>query len=156
MSVEVANESGEPVDAPRLVACARHVLDAMSVDPLVELSVLLVDTEHMTRLHVEHTGEEGPTDVLAFEQDDVAAVTSPGFAAGADAAPLLLGDVVLCPQVAAGQGREAGHGTDAELDLLLTHGVLHLLRYDHADPDGEREMFGLQARLLASWEGARR
>ena len=63
----------------------------------------------------------------------------------------LLGDVVLCPEVAAEQAGEAGHSAEDELHLLCTHGILHLLGYDHADPDEEREMFELQARLLASW-----
>jgi probable rRNA maturation factor len=65
--------------------------------------------------------------------------------------PGLLGDVVLCPQVAAVQARRAGHSTADELHLLLTHGILHLLGYDHAEPDEEKEMFGLQRQLLASW-----
>jgi probable rRNA maturation factor len=62
--------------------------------------------------------------------------------------PGLLGDVVLCPQVAAAQAREAGHSTQAELELLAVHGILHLLGYDHAEPDEKAEMFGLQDRLL--------
>jgi probable rRNA maturation factor len=68
-----------------------------------------------------------------------------------EAEPGLLGDVVICPQVAARQGRRAGHGFADEVNLLLTHGILHLLGYDHAQPDEEREMFGLQAKLLGSW-----
>jgi probable rRNA maturation factor len=65
--------------------------------------------------------------------------------------PGLLGDVVLCPQVAARQAVDAGHGTEDELHLLTTHGILHLLGYDHAEPEEEREMFGLQRELLADW-----
>jgi probable rRNA maturation factor len=65
--------------------------------------------------------------------------------------PGLLGDVVLCPAVAERQGREAGHSTQAELELLCAHGILHLLGYDHAEPDEEREMFGLQRDLLTAW-----
>jgi probable rRNA maturation factor len=63
----------------------------------------------------------------------------------------LIGDVVLCPTIAESQAREAGHDTAAELRLLCTHGVLHLLGYDHHEPDDEREMFGLQSRLLSAW-----
>lgn len=146
MSVEIANESGVEVDEVELAGLARFVLDTMGVHPLAELSILMVDVEHMTRLHVEHMDLPGPTDVLAFEQDDLAAVTSPRDPE--NAAPALLGDVVLCPEVAAEQGAAAGHGTAAELRLLCTHGVLHLLGYDHAEPEEEQEMFGLTAELL--------
>jgi probable rRNA maturation factor len=63
----------------------------------------------------------------------------------------MLGDVVLCPAVAADQAAAAGHSTESELHLLCAHGILHLLGYDHGDPDEEREMFELQARLLGEW-----
>ena len=65
--------------------------------------------------------------------------------------PALLGDIVLCPEVAAKQAATAGHATIDELALLTVHGTLHLLGYDHAEPEEEQEMFGLQARLLSSW-----
>ena len=150
MTVEIANESGEQADEARLAACATHVLAVTGVDPAAELSVLLVDEAHMTRLHVEHSGEEGPTDVLAFEQDDLGAVTSPH---DAEAVPALLGDVVICPPVARAQARAAGHAPQEELELLLVHGVLHLLGWDHDEADREREMFALQAQLLRDWRG---
>ncbi len=69
--------------------------------------------------------------------------------------PGVLGDVVLCPQVAQRQAQDAGHSRDDELALLLTHGILHLIGYDHAEPEEHAEMFGLQARLLAEWVAAR-
>ena len=72
-----------------------------------------------------------------------------------DHAQRQLGDVVLCPAFAAAQARKAGHGLGDELALLTVHGVLHLLGYDHAEPDQEREMFGLQNALLAEWQSAR-
>ena len=67
----------------------------------------------------------------------------------------LLGDVVLCPEIAATQARTAGHSTADELYLLCAHGILHLLGYDHAEPDEEREMFALQGRLVADWHERR-
>ncbi|MDX6211551.1 MAG: putative rRNA maturation factor, partial [Frankiales bacterium] len=70
-----------------------------------------------------------------------------------EAGPALLGDVVLCPEVAAKQAVEAGHPAEAELHMLATHGVLHLLGYDHAEPEEAQEMFGLQGELLAAWSG---
>lgn len=153
MSIEVLNESGVPVDEQGLVGLARHVLDAMRIHPLAELSVLLVDEAAMSELHEKWMGEPGPTDVLAFPMDEL----RPGPMAGGtdedgEADPGLLGDVVLCPAVAAAQARTAGHRTEDELRLLCTHGILHLLGYDHAEPEEHKEMFDLQAELLASWQ----
>jgi probable rRNA maturation factor len=156
LSIEIANESGVEVDEPHLAALARHVLDDLRVHPLAELSVLLVDEEAMTGLHVRWMGEDGPTDVLAFPMDELR-VPQPGGSHGdhgsgdADASDQLLGDVVICPQVAAAQAAEAGHSAQDELDLLCTHGILHLLGHDHAEPEEHATMFGLQDRLLASW-----
>jgi probable rRNA maturation factor len=153
VSVEVANESGAAVDETALVAVARHVLDELGVNPLAELSVLLVDVPSMTTLHERWMGEPGPTDVLAFPMDELDTARSPDEA---EPGPALLGDVVLCPEVAAKQAATAGHATADELHLLCTHGVLHLLGYDHAEPEEEREMFALQARLLDSWRARSR
>jgi probable rRNA maturation factor len=154
VSIEVANESGHEVDEQALVAVARHVLDAMGVSPLAELSVLLVDVEHMTDLHVRWMDEPGPTDVMAFPMDELDLRGSRGATQGpaADVGPMLLGDVVLCPEVARKQAEDAGHSTGDELALLTTHGVLHLLGFDHGEPEEHAEMFGLQAKLLASWQ----
>lgn len=151
MSVFVANESGVPVDEESLVALARHVLGEMGVAPMAELSILLVDLAAMERLHVRWMNEPGPTDVLAFPMDELEGtrMTHPGDDEAPE--PALLGDVVLCPEVAATQAVTAGHSTADELHLLCTHGVLHLLGYDHADPEEEQAMFREQARLLASW-----
>jgi probable rRNA maturation factor len=153
MSIEVANESGVPVDERGIEQLARFVLDDLGVHPLVELSIRLVDVDAMTALQVHFMDEPGPTDVLAFPMDELRDqrddVESP------DAPPTLLGDVVLCPVVAEAQAREAGHSTDAELHLLCTHGILHLLGYDHGDPAQEREMFGQQTRLLTGWSVVR-
>jgi probable rRNA maturation factor len=154
MSVFVANDSGVDVDEIELVALARHVLASQGVSPLAELSVMIVDTKHMERLHEVYMGEPGPTDVLAFPQDDLdtgAPVT------GSDDVPeALLGDVVLCPQVAERQALAAGHSPTQELHLLCTHGILHLLGYDHADPEEEQEMVRVQTELMDAWQARRR
>ncbi|WP_329519999.1 rRNA maturation RNase YbeY [Spirillospora sp. NBC_01491] len=156
MSIEVLNESGVPVEEKRLGDLARHVLDGLRVHPLAELSVLLVDEDAMTELHEKWMDEPGPTDVLSFPMDELRPGHMPGGSDDDDAEPGLLGDVVLCPAVAERQARTAGHGTRDELELLCTHGILHLLGYDHAEPDEHKEMFGLQAELLDSWHAARR
>ena len=150
MSTEVVNESGETADEAEIAALARHVLDAMHVHPQAELSVLLVDTEAMSRLHVQWMDTEGPTDVLSFPMDEL----RPGRA-GEPSPPGLLGDVVLCPEVAATQAAAAGHAEAEELLLLTTHGILHLLGYDHAEPDEEKEMFTLQRHLLLTFLSSR-
>jgi probable rRNA maturation factor len=158
MSIEIANESGVAVDEAGLAALARHVLDGMRVHPLAELSVLLVDEGAMADLHQRWMGEAGPTDVLSFPMDEIWPPPPGGSQADhgdADAVPGLLGDVVLCPQVAIEQARKAEHSVQEELDLLCTHGILHLLGYDHADPEEHATMFGLQDRLLAAWSSER-
>ena len=160
VSIEIANESGVNVDEPALAGLARHVLDEMRVHPLAELSLLLVDEPAMTELHVRWMGEEGPTDVLAFPMDELrppqpgGAHAEPG-GSEPSGIPGLLGDVVICPQVAAVQARRARHSVGDEIDLLCAHGILHLLGYDHADAREHAAMFGLQDRLLASWRAER-
>lgn len=164
MSVDIANESGTGVDEVALAAVARHILGELHIHPLAELSVLLVDEKVMAGLHERWMGEPGPADVLAFPMDELRPPGPPqlGGARGdradpdeAESSPALLGDVVLCPQVAAEQARQARHSVGDELELLCTHGLLHLLGYDHADPEERATMFSLQERLLASWRAAR-
>ncbi len=149
MSVEVNNESGVDADETALMALGSHIIEAMHIHPLAELSVVLVDEATMERLHVQWMDEPGPTDVMSFEMDEL----RPG-SEGKPTEPGLLGDVVICPAVAQRQADQAGHPLEDELHLLCTHGILHLLGYDHAEPDEEREMFRLQGELLASWRGS--
>jgi probable rRNA maturation factor len=144
MSVEVLNETEDPLDEQRLLRLVRFVLDQMRIHPLAELSVLLVDEAAMERLHVQWMDEPGPTDVLAFPMDELRSASPEE-----EPEPGLLGDVVLCPSVAATQAARAGHPVEHEMHILLTHGILHLLGYDHAEPDEEREMFRLQEDLVA-------
>jgi len=156
MSIEINNESGVACDVATLATLGRFVLDALSVDRLAELSIVLVDPEAMTALHVQWMDLPGPTDVMAFPMDGA---DGPVDRLDPSAPPptdegtgeAMLGDVVLCPEVAAEQAKGAGHSLESELHLLCTHGILHLLGYDHGDPDEEREMFELQARILADW-----
>jgi len=161
MSIEIANESGFAVDEPALAALARYVLDEMRMHPLAELSVLLVDAPTIADLHQRWMGEEGPTDVLAFPMDELRP-PPPGSdradrarSADSNTSPAMLGDVVLCPEVATEQAREAQRPVEAELEMLCTHGILHLLGFDHAEPGERATMFGLQDRLLESWRAER-
>ena len=148
MSIEVLNESGVELDVHRLQRLARFVMDRMRVHPMAELCVTAVDPDTIAELNAKWMEKDGPTDVLAFPMDEL----RPGKV-NEEPEEGVLGDLVLCPDVAAEQARTAGHSTTDELDLLTVHGILHLLGYDHAEPDEHREMFGLQARLLAEWVG---
>jgi probable rRNA maturation factor len=156
VSVEINNESGAAVDELALADLGRYVLEAMRVSPLADLSVVLLDAPAMAALHQQWMDLEGPTDVMAFPMDGPDDHIERGEHPGSigderPAPPALLGDVVLCPDVAAVQARDAGHSLEAELHLLCTHGILHLLGYDHGDADHERAMFELQERILRGW-----
>jgi probable rRNA maturation factor len=146
MSIEILNESGADLDVQRLAALSRFVMDRMRVHPQAELCVKAVDEATIAELNEKWMEKEGPTDVLAFPMDEL----RPGLV---DEEPEegVLGDLVLCPEIAARQGESAGHGTLAEIELLTTHGILHLLGYDHAEPEEHAEMFGLQDEILGEW-----
>jgi probable rRNA maturation factor len=157
MSIEILNESGTDLDTTELCGLARFVMDRMRVHPLAELCIKAVDRDTIATLNEQWMGKTGPTDVLAFPMDEL----RPGLV-DEDPEEGVLGDLVLCPEVAARQAEEArakgqtSYATDDEIRLLTVHGILHLLGYDHAEPEEHKEMFGLQARLLAEWQGARR
>ena len=151
MTIEITNESGVSVDETVLLRLTEHNLAQLNVSPDADLAILLVDEGAMESLHVQWMDEPGPTDVLSFPMDELRPGTE-----DRPTAPGLLGDIVLCPQVAETQAQAAGHTLMDELILLTTHGLLHLLGYDHAEPDEEREMFGLQKELIQSFAAAER
>jgi probable rRNA maturation factor len=151
MTIEITNESGVTVDEAVLLRLMEHNLAELHVSPDADVAVLLVDEGAMEALHVQWMDEPGPTDVLSFPMDEL----RPGTA-DVPTPPGLLGDIVLCPQVAESQAVAAKHSTLDELLLLTTHGLLHLLGFDHAEPDEEREMFGLQRDLLLGFHTAER
>ena len=146
MTIEINNESGVAVDESRILALASFALDAMHVSPDAELAIVLVDEGAMEQLHVQWMDEPGPTDVLSFPMDELRPGTEEN-----PTPPGLLGDIVLCPQVAQTQAEAAGHSVLDELLLLTAHGLLHLLGFDHAEPDEEREMFGIQRDILVGF-----
>jgi len=145
--VFVADEQAAvAVDGTRYAALARHVLDAEKVRAEAELSVMFVDDVTMADLHLRFLGLEGPTDVLAFPMDEEFAESGrqpdqggrgPGAPPEPSDPPIVVGDVVVCPAVAARQAAERGHDVRDEIDLLVVHGVLHLLEYDHIDVEDE-------------------
>lgn len=146
MSIEINNESGVEVDEQAIQRLSVFALDQMHVHPDAELAILFVDEAAMEQLHVQWMDEPGPTDVLSFPMDELRP--------GSEEAPTpagLLGDIVVCPQVAIAQAETAGHSPIEEMLLLTTHGILHLLGFDHAEPDDEKEMFGLQRDILVGF-----
>jgi probable rRNA maturation factor len=150
MSIDVLNETDVVLDELELVACSRYVLEQLRVHPQADLCLRLVDEAAMETLHVQWMDLPGPTDVMSFPMDEL----RPGRD-GSEPQEGVLGDIVLCPSVAAKQAREAGHATEEELLLLTTHGILHLLGYDHATPEEEKEMFELQRQLLLTFLATR-
>ena len=146
MSVEINNESGIEVDETVLQRLTGFVFESLHVHPDTELGVSLVDESAIERLHVEWMDEPGATDVLSFPMDEL----RPGRPDSPTPAGLL-GDVVICPQVAGEQAEAAGHDLATEMNILLTHGMLHLLGFDHATPAEEAEMFGLQRDLVTAF-----
>ncbi|KGN39058.1 rRNA maturation RNase YbeY [Knoellia subterranea] len=150
MSIDVLNETEFRLDELELVACARYVMGEMKVHPQADLCLRLVDEAAMETLHVQWMDLPGPTDVMSFPMDEL----RPG-SDDEDPEEGVLGDIVLCPSVAEKQAAAAGHATEEELLLLTTHGILHLLGYDHAEPEEEKEMFELQRQLLLTFLATR-
>lgn len=144
--IEVNNETEATIDESEFAALATYVLSRMHVADGAELAIMFVDEPAMTELHIKWMDEPGPTDVLSFPMDEL----RPGTADSPTPAGLL-GDIVVCPSVAARQATAAGHSAEEEMLLLTTHGILHLLGYDHVEPEEEKEMFALQRRLLLTF-----
>lgn len=143
MSIEINNETEYQISNELVLRLAEFALDRLHIHPAAELAIQFVGEEPMSLLHEQWMDEPGPTDVLSFPMDELRPGTdSEQTPAG------LLGDIVVCPSFAEGQAEKAGHPLINELLLLITHGILHLVGYDHAEPDEEREMFGLQKEIL--------
>ena len=150
MSVDVLNETDHDVDEVEFVDLSRYVLEQMRVHPQAELCIRFVDEATMTVLHEQWMDLAGPTDVMSFPMDEL----RPGRE-GETSVEGVLGDIVVCPSVAERQAAAAGHAAIEEMLLLTTHGILHLLGYDHAEPDEEKEMFELQRQLLLTFLAGR-
>ena len=141
MTVELVNRSGALVPETQMHTLLNFGMDYMELNPECEISLTFVDPQEMEELHIKWMDEPGPTDVLSFPMDmpekrgDI----------------VTLGDIVIAPAVAAKQALEAGHSTEHEIYILATHGLLHILGYDHADPDEEKVMFALQEKIVKEW-----
>jgi probable rRNA maturation factor len=149
MSVEVNNETIWQFDAKVFSELGLWVMDQMRVSTQSDLTILFVDPEPIAQLHLRWMNLEGPTDVMSFPMDELRPGDAKTTVEG------VLGDIVICPWVAAQQAAAAGHGTMQEMLLLAIHGTLHLLGYDHATPQQEQQMFALQRQLLLTFMAAR-
>ena len=123
-------------------ALADRLLRAENCEDNVEASILLTDDEYIAQLNKSYRHVDGPTDVLSFAQ--VESTNARSF----DVQENMLGDVVISVETARRQAEERGHSLDEEVDILLAHGLLHLLGYDHSEPEEERKMFERQAEIL--------
>jgi probable rRNA maturation factor len=141
MTVEVTNRSGVSAPESEVESLLNFGISYMELHPDCELSVTFVDDQEMEELHIKWMDEPGTTDVLSFpmdmpeKKDDV----------------VTLGDIVIDPIVAAEQAATAGHSTEHEIFILASHGLLHILGYDHADKDEEKVMFELQETIVKKW-----
>jgi len=150
MTVDLNNESGQEVDSPGLVRLATFALDQLRIHPQAELSIVLVDEDTMSSYHEKYMGEDGPTDVLSFPMDELRPPRD-----GEEPPEGLLGDIVLCPTVTNRQAEDHGRTAQEESEYLLVHGILHLLGFDHAEPEDKADMFGLKDKIIAAWDAVR-
>jgi probable rRNA maturation factor len=142
MTIEVINTSGQLVPATEINSLLTFALLELALNPECEVNVSFVDDEYMTELHIKWMDEPGTTDVLSFPMD---MPESPGEA-------VTLGDIVISPVVAAEQAKAQGHSIEHEIYILATHGLLHIIGYDHADKAEEKVMFDLQEKIVRDWQ----
>jgi probable rRNA maturation factor len=142
MTIEVTNTSGQLVPTAEMTSLMTHALNALDLNPDCDLNIAFVEDDYMTELHVKWMDEPGTTDVLSFPMD---MPEEPGEA-------VTLGDIVISPVVAAAQAMNQGHSTEHEIYILATHGLLHIIGYDHADKAEEKIMFDLQEKIVTDWE----
>jgi probable rRNA maturation factor len=142
MTIEVINTSGQLVPATEINSLLTFALLELQLNPECEINVSFVDDEYMTELHIKWMDEPGSTDVLSFPMD---MPETPGEA-------VTLGDIVISPVVAAEQAKAQGHSIEHEIFILATHGLLHILGYDHADKAEEKVMFDLQEKIVRDWQ----
>jgi probable rRNA maturation factor len=162
-----ADEQSEvPIDLEKWQSLARAVLAAEGIRGGTELSIFFVEVDDIAELNQEHMGTPGPTDVLAFPIDAgevVEVVSGPtGASRGPDRSPpdrgdlpLLLGDIVICPTVARDQAPSHAGTVDDELALLVVHGTLHVLGWDHDSEVATENMRQRERQLLEAhhWHG---
>jgi len=141
MTVDLVNRSGALISEKEMHTLIDFGIEYMELNPECEISLTFVDVTEMEELHIKWMNEPGPTDVLSFPMDMPESKDE----------VVTLGDIVIAPAVAAQQATTAGHSVEHEIYILATHGLLHILGYDHADPDEEKVMFALQEKIVKEW-----
>jgi probable rRNA maturation factor len=147
VNVFLADEQGEPVDSKPIVAIAERVLTVENMPANAEVAIVLVGAEEMAGYNERFMERSGPTDVLAFPVEQLTPGEVPISIANGQ--PLSLGDIFICPAVVKRQAAELGVPLGDELALIVTHGILHLLGYDHDDPEDAIRMTAREREILA-------
>ena len=141
MTVDIINRSGALVPESQMHTLIDFGIEYLEINPESSISLIFVDVQEMEELHIKWMDETGPTDVLSFPMD----------MPETKGEVVTLGDIVIAPAVAAQQAQVAGHSIEHEIFILATHGLLHIVGYDHADPDEEKVMFALQEKIVKEW-----
>jgi probable rRNA maturation factor len=142
MTIEVTNSSGQLVPAAEITSLLGFAMKEMKLNPDCDLNVGFIDDQYMTELHIKWMDEPGSTDVLSFPMD------MPEH----EGEVVTLGDIMISPTFAAAQAITAGHSAEHEIFILATHGLLHIIGYDHAEPAEEKIMFELQESIVERWK----
>lgn len=141
MTIEITNKSGALAPGDQIQSLLAFAMSKLDLNPDCDLNVTFVDDAEMTELHIKWMDEPGSTDVLSFPMD----------LPETQGEVVTLGDIVISPDFATAQANLAGHSPEHEMFILATHGLLHILGYDHAEPDDEKVMFELQESLVKQW-----
>jgi len=141
MTIEVTNKSGALAPGEQIQSLLAFAMSKLDLHSDCDLNVTFVDDAEMTELHIKWMDEPGSTDVLSFPMDLPESVGE----------VVTLGDIVISPDFATAQANLAGHSPEHEMFILATHGLLHILGYDHAEPNDEKVMFDLQESLVKQW-----
>lgn len=141
MKIDLENKTNYQLDEARLISLADFSLTKLGIHPDSELGIRLVNEIEMEELHQKWMNLSGATDVMSFPMDEI----KPDSASNG---PGIIGDIVLCPEFAAKNGKQS---TDLEIELLTVHGVLHLLGFDHEEIEDELVMFKMQEDFLNQW-----
>lgn len=142
MTIEVTNTSGQLVPSQEITSLLTFAMNELKLNPDCDLNLGFIDDQYMSELHVKWMNESGSTDVLSFPMD----------MPEKEGDVVTLGDIMISPTFAAAQAKTAGHSTEHEIYILATHGLLHIIGYDHAEPQQERVMFALQEQIVENWK----
>ena len=142
MTIEVTNSSGQLVPSAEVTSLLTFALGELNLNLECDLNLGFIDDQYMTELHIKWMDEPGSTDVLSFPMD----------MPEVEGEVVTLGDIMISPTFAAAQALTAGHSIEHEIYILATHGLLHIIGYDHAEPDEEKVMFALQEQIVEKWK----